>query len=112
MLSRLASVLDGVVMGFMALAALGLGVAPLLFELPSHAERGFAAAGWLIIALFALEYIAHFAVAADRRRFAFDPWRMLDLQTRPVDRQGRPVAPARPARFARQRTAYATGAWS
>ena len=79
MLSRLASVLDGVVTGFMALAALGRGVAPLLFELPSHAERGFDAAGWLIIALFALEYIAHFAVAADRRRFALDPWRMLDL---------------------------------
>jgi Mg2+ and Co2+ transporter CorA len=79
MLSRLASVLDEVVMGFLALAALSLGVAPLLFELPRYAERGFDAAGWLIIALFALEYIAHFAAAADRRRFALDPWRMLDL---------------------------------
>ena len=66
-------------MGFLALAALSLGLAPFLFELPPGVEQGFDAAEWLIIGLFALEYAANFALSQDRRKFVLDPWRLLDL---------------------------------
>ncbi len=78
MLSRLAGVLNEAVMGFLALAALSLGLAPFLFELPPGIEQGFDAAEWAIVGLFALEYAANFALAKDRRKFALHPWRLLD----------------------------------
>jgi len=78
MLSRLPGILNESVMGFLALAALSLGVAPFLFELPRGVEQAFDGVEWLIIALFALEYAANFALAPDRRHFALDPWRVLD----------------------------------
>ena len=78
MLSRLSGVLNEAVMGFLALAALSLGLAPCLFELPRGVELGFDAAEWVIVGLFALEYAANFALSTDRRKFALDPWRMLD----------------------------------
>ena len=65
-------------MGFLALAALSLGLAPFMFELPSEVEQGFDIAQWVIIGLFALEYAANFAASTDRRKFALDPWHMLD----------------------------------
>ena len=65
-------------MGFLALAALSLGLAPFLFELPRGVEQGFDVAQWAIIGLFALEYAANFALSADRRKFALDPWHLLD----------------------------------
>jgi Mg2+ and Co2+ transporter CorA len=74
----LAGVLNEAVMGFAALAALSLGLAPFLFELPTGIEQAFDVAEWLIIGLFALEYAANFALATDRRKFALDPWRVLD----------------------------------
>ena len=78
MLSRLLGMLNEAVMGFLALAALSLGLAPFLFELPSGVEQGFDVAEWVIIGLFALEYAANFALSTDRRKFALHPWRMLD----------------------------------
>ena len=78
MLSRLSGILNEAVMGFLALAALSLGLAPFLFELPSSVEQAFDVAEWVIIGLFALEYAANFALSSDRREFALHPWRMLD----------------------------------
>jgi len=66
------------VMGFLALAALSAGLAPMLFELPARLARGVALIEWAIIALFALEYAVHFALARDKRAFVLDPWRVLD----------------------------------
>jgi hypothetical protein len=78
MLSRLSAVLNEAVMGFLALAALSLGLAPIVFDLPRRVEQGFDVAEWVIIGLFALEYAANFALSTERRRFALDPWRILD----------------------------------
>ena len=78
MLSRVSGVLNEAVMGFLALAALSLGLAPFLFELPRGIEQGFDDAEWVIIGLFALEYAANFLLSTDRRKLALDPWRMLD----------------------------------
>lgn len=78
MVRRLADLLSEVVMGFLALAALGTGVAPYLFDLTPAAERVLDAIEWLIVGAFALEYLAHLAVAPDRAAFVRDPWRILD----------------------------------
>lgn len=78
MLNRIASLLNDATMGFLALAALTIGLAPLLFAFPRGVEQGFDVAEWVIIGLFALEYAANFARSTDRRRFALDPWRLLD----------------------------------
>jgi Mg2+ and Co2+ transporter CorA len=78
MLSRLSAVLDEAVMGFLALAALGLGLTPFLFELPPGVVQAFEIAGWLVIGIFALEYAVHFAGSPNKNKFALDPWRMLD----------------------------------
>ena len=54
-------------MGFLALAALCVGIAPMLFALPAPLARALDIAGWAIIAAFALEYLANLALASNRR---------------------------------------------
>jgi Mg2+ and Co2+ transporter CorA len=78
MLNRLSGILNETVMGFLALAALSLGLSPFLFELPRGIEQGFDVAQWVIIGLFALEYAANLALSTNRRKFVLDPWHMLD----------------------------------
>lgn len=78
MLRRLADFLSEALMGFLALAALGTGLAPFLFTLTPVAESAIDAAEWAIVGVFALEYAVQLAVAEDRRAFLRDPWRILD----------------------------------
>jgi Mg2+ and Co2+ transporter CorA len=66
------------VMGFLAIAALSVGLVPLLFALPRDLERSLDAAGWAIIGAFAVEYLVHLALARERRKFVLNPWRILD----------------------------------
>src|SRR3982751_3860707 len=70
--------LNEAVMGFLALAALAAGLAPVLFALAPRLDGVLAVAEWLIIAIFAAEYFVNFALAHDRRRFVLNPWRILD----------------------------------
>src|SRR5256712_2472329 len=65
-------------MGFLALAALSAGIAPMLFPLPGPIAGAIAVGEWLIIALFAVEYLVQLALAHDRRRFLTNPWRIVD----------------------------------
>lgn len=78
MLGRLADFLSETLMGFLALAALGTGLAPFLFSLTPAAESAVDAFEWVIVGLFALEYLVHLAVAPDRGAYLRDPWRILD----------------------------------
>jgi hypothetical protein len=78
MLRRLSDLLSEALMGFLALAALGAGLAPFLFDLSSAAESVLGAVEWAIVALFALEYLVQLAVADDRGTYLRDPWRLLD----------------------------------
>jgi Mg2+ and Co2+ transporter CorA len=78
MLSRLSSILDESVMGFLALTAMSIGLAPFLFKLPGGVEQGFEIANWAIVGLFALEYVVNFALSTNRSKFVLAPWRMLD----------------------------------
>lgn len=78
MFARAAKILNEAVMGFLALAALSLGLVPLLFPVTPGAAMVLDAAEWMVVGLFALEFVAHLSVAPDRRRFLRDPWRLLD----------------------------------
>src|SRR5438874_6142249 len=77
-LRALSRILSEPVMGFLALAALSAGIAPMLFPLPAWLARGIAIAEWAIIAVFAAEYLTYLALAPDRRRFVTNPWRVVD----------------------------------
>jgi len=79
MLARISAVLAETLMGFLALAALGFGLAPQLFALPPGVERAFELAQWLIVALYGVEFAVNFALAGDRRGYLRSPWRLLDL---------------------------------
>src|SRR5918911_3560762 len=78
MLRALARWLSEPVMGFLALAALSAGLAPMLFALQARLERALDLAGWVIIGLFALEYLVHLALAEDKWRYVRNPWRVVD----------------------------------
>src|SRR2546421_6070929 len=75
-LRALSRILTEPVMGFLALAALSAGIAPMLFTLPPWLARGVAIGEWAIIGAFALEYLVNLALASDRRRFVRNPWRI------------------------------------
>ena len=78
MFGRAANILSEAVMGFLALGALSLGLVPLLFPIAPAVAAGLDVAEWIVVGLFALEYVAHLAVAPDRLRYLADPWRLLD----------------------------------
>ena len=74
----LARCLTEPVMGFLALAALSAGIAPMLFPMPAWLAQSIAVGEWLIIGLFALEYLVHLALADDKRAYMRNPWRIVD----------------------------------
>ncbi len=78
MLLRIKDALSEAAMGFLALAALGLGLAPLIFAVPPALESSFDAVEWLIVAMFATEYIVNLMASPNRFAFVRDPWRILD----------------------------------
>ena len=78
MLNRISAVLTEATMGFLALAALSLGLAPFLFDLPRNVELSFALANWAIIGLFALEYAVNLFLAANWRDYVLNGWHVLD----------------------------------
>jgi Mg2+ and Co2+ transporter CorA len=75
----IANLLTEPVMGFLALVALAAGLGPMVFTLSPAVEQACDAAGWIVVALFALEYVAQLAIAPDRRAFFYEPWRLLDV---------------------------------
>ena len=66
MLRCLGRYLNEPVMGFLALAALTGGIAPMLFAMPAWLAQSIAVGEWVIIGLFALEYLVHLALAEIR----------------------------------------------
>jgi Mg2+ and Co2+ transporter CorA len=78
MLRRISAFLSEAVMGFVALAALGARLAPLLFPLPLGVEIVLDVFEWAIVALFAVEYSVNWSLAADKQAFVLNPWRILD----------------------------------
>lgn len=76
---RLTRWLGEPVMGFFALLALALALAPVVLDLTPATERALDACQWAVVALFTLEYVVGLVRAPDRRAYAVSAWRLLDL---------------------------------
>jgi Mg2+ and Co2+ transporter CorA len=70
--------LNDAMLGFLALLSLFLMVMPSVFSLSPAGERLLVIAEQTVVALFALEYLAGFALAAEKQRFVTNRWRLLD----------------------------------
>ena len=68
-------------MGFLAILAAALTLAPMLFPVSPGATAALDAWQWGIIGWFAVEYLFALACAPERRAFMLNPWRLLDLAT-------------------------------
>ncbi len=68
-------------LGFLAIVAAGFTAVPLLFKISDHTDSLLEAGQWAIIFLFAVEYGVGFASAESKRRFVFNPWRLVDAAT-------------------------------
>jgi Mg2+ and Co2+ transporter CorA len=75
----LGRILSEATMGFLALVALALGVVPWLFTIGSRAAGVFAIAEWVVVGLFALEYVVQLVRAPSKKAYVRNPWRILDL---------------------------------
>ncbi len=72
-------VLNDAVLGFLALASLFLMFAPSVFAMSVDGQAVVLTVEYVIIVLFALEYLAALALAPDKRRFTLNRWRIIDL---------------------------------
>jgi Mg2+ and Co2+ transporter CorA len=70
--------LNDAVLGFLALVSLFLLFAPSVFTLTPTTSAALAAAEQSIVALFAVEYVAGFILAANKQLFVLNRWRLLD----------------------------------
>ena len=77
-LLRIRDALSEAVMGFLALAALAIGLAPMLFTVSPAAMALFDIAEWVIVGLFATEYVVNLLASQRRLEFVTDLWRVLD----------------------------------
>ena len=71
--------LNDAVLGFFALISFFLMVAPSVFTFSDAGIRTLFVLEYAIVLLFALEYGAGWALATDTRRFARNPWRIIDV---------------------------------
>jgi len=78
-LSKVLGVLNDTVLGFLALLAAELALAPVVFDLSPPAERVVNAVQWLVIAAFGVEYVVSLLLSEHKARFFLGYWRLLDL---------------------------------
>lgn len=79
-LARLvAQVLSEPVIGFFAIVAVALSLAPFFFDLTREQDLVLDGIEAAIVSLFVLEYCKSLLAAKDRRAFALSPWRLADL---------------------------------
>ncbi|HZU98624.1 MAG TPA: ion transporter, partial [Planctomycetota bacterium] len=75
----LRSLLRESVLGFLAIVALALAIAPSVFELTRPQQVSLEAVEGGIVAIFALEYVVSLLAAPDKWAFVESGWRLLDL---------------------------------
>ncbi len=76
--SYLSRLLSDALLGFLALLSLFMLIAPNVFALGDLGLAILAVAENAIIFVFFAEYASGFALAADKRRFVCNPWRIID----------------------------------
>ncbi len=79
MLRRTQTWLTEPVMGFLALVAAFLALAPVMLELGPRAAAVLDVLDWPIVAVFAVEFVGRLAAAPSRTVFWRNPWNWLDL---------------------------------
>jgi Mg2+ and Co2+ transporter CorA len=77
----LAVLLGEAFLGFLAILAAAVTLAPMLFGVSASTTADFDACQWAIIGWFALEYGFALACAPSKRAFLRNPWRLVDLAT-------------------------------
>ena len=80
-LLRLARVFDERVMGLLALIALGTALGPMVFDVRPGVERALNVVEWVLVGMFAAEFVLQGAIAQDRRAWMRSPWRIVDAVT-------------------------------
>ena len=78
-LQAIARLLNEPRMGFLALVAFGAGLAQSVFDLDRGSDLVLESVEWVIIALFAIDYVATLLLSDNPRAYAFSPWGLLDL---------------------------------
>ncbi len=78
---RAAHILNDATMGFLALAAVTLAAQPFFFAIGPDVNALLIDAEWVIVGIFAVEYLANLALAADKKAHVLSAWRLLDLAT-------------------------------
>jgi len=68
-------------LGFLAILASALTLAPFVFNLNSHTAVILEDLQWFIILIFTIEYIVGFFSAPSKPQFLKNPWRIVDLAT-------------------------------
>lgn len=71
-------ILNDAVLGFFALVSLFLLVAPAVFPLSAVGLHVLLVIEYVIVLLFAVEYVAGFVLAPDKKRFVLNRWRIID----------------------------------
>lgn len=66
-------------LGFLALIALGTATAPLVFDVDGTVHRVFHAVEWVVVAVFAVDYLRRLVEARGRWRWAIHPWQLVEL---------------------------------
>jgi Mg2+ and Co2+ transporter CorA len=79
--NRLAPIFNEYVMGFLALVAVATALGPLVFDVSAESERLLMLVEWVLVGMFAAEFLIQGALAPDRRAWIRNPWRIVDLVT-------------------------------
>lgn len=78
-LARLEQLLSEPVMGFLALVAACVAIAPFVFDMPHRVETVLDGVEWTIVGIFAFEFVFKLATAPSRIEYLRSPYRLLDL---------------------------------
>jgi Mg2+ and Co2+ transporter CorA len=74
-------VLDDAVLGFLAIVAAALTLAPLVFKISAQTNSFLDLSQAAIVALFAIEYGVSWRAAECKKAFMTNPWRLIDAAT-------------------------------
>lgn len=72
-------VLNEPVMGLLSLIALATALGPMVFDLPANLERSLVFLEWIVVVVFAAEFVVQLGIAEDPRAWLRSPWRIVDL---------------------------------
>ncbi|KAF0246332.1 MAG: Mg2+ transporter protein CorA family [Planctomycetota bacterium] len=77
--ARLAAMLNEPVMGFLALMALAVTLGPLVFDLNAAADQLLQRLEWILVGVFALNFVLELGAAESKAAWLTSPWRIIDI---------------------------------